>query len=469
MTTLEPDLRLAAAATRELGVSGLKIRDGKVVDEWQKELQGDKALRMWREIGDSPIGGAVLAVITERLRRSTWRVDPADESNEAARVAVFIRECMDDMSHSWSSGLDERYTCLQYGWELAEVIYKRRVGIVRDPVSGEWSPGLSSKYNDGRWGWRKMPTRAQDTRERWVLDSTGGIQGMIQRVTPDSWMVAPEYRPLPIGKCLLFRTTQNRNNPEGRSIFRSGWTAYTAWKELAETQLVVAQRGLPGMPIGKVPAEVVEGTEGAAAAANAQWNSTLRQIRADDQAYVMIASDRDANGNPLYEIDMMAGISNLDYISALTYWGQMMAMSVLADVMMLGHQKIGTEALARTKLEMLVASMNGLHDSIADTFTRHAVPRLLVLNNMPLELAPSLRPSPIEDIDTEAFAEGINSLANIGMPVLENKAFNRWLLSQYGAPPEVLDAQDDIEPPDRSEMPSLRRAFPSGGPPDDGR
>lgn len=469
MTALEPNLNGLPAPTREVGVTGLKSRDGHVTEEWQRELQGDKALRMWREMGDSPIGGAVLAVMLERMRGSWWRAEPADPSPAALFWRDFVAGAMHDMSHSWDAGMDERYTMLQYGWEYSEVVYKRRVGTVRDPATGRWMPGESSKFADGLWGWRKMPTRAQDTRDRWVLDESGGVRGMIQKVTPDNWIGKTDLRALPIEKCLLFRTTAHRGNPEGRSVFRSGWTAYTAWKELAETMLVVAQRGLPGIPVGKVPPEVVEGGDGAAGTANTEWNTILRQIRNDEQAYVLMPLDYDANGHPRYDLDFLSGVSSVDYIAGLTYWGQMMAMSVLADVMMLGHQKVGTEALARTKLEMLVASMNGLHDSIAATFNDHAIPRLMILNDAPLELAPRLVPSAIEDIDLEAFADGLNSIANLGVPVVENKAFVRWMLSQFGAPAEALDEQDEIDPPPRELQPNLRRQFPSGGPPDDGR
>jgi hypothetical protein len=75
------------------------------------------------------------------------------------------------------------------------------------------SPGLASKFSDGRIGWRKLPIRAQRTIDRWIFDESGGIQGYIQQ-DPMSFKRAQ----IPISKSLLFRTTSNKANPEGRAL-----------------------------------------------------------------------------------------------------------------------------------------------------------------------------------------------------------------------------------------------------------
>ena len=45
----------------EIGFSGLKRRGGVVYEEFLRQLEGDKALKIWREMGDNdPIVGASL-------------------------------------------------------------------------------------------------------------------------------------------------------------------------------------------------------------------------------------------------------------------------------------------------------------------------------------------------------------------------------------------------------------------------
>jgi hypothetical protein len=58
---------------------------------------------------------------------------------------------------------------------------------------------------------------------------------------------------IPIEKMLLFRTTVQRNNPEGRSMLR---TAYRPWrnkKRIEEIEGVGIERDLAGLPMARIP------------------------------------------------------------------------------------------------------------------------------------------------------------------------------------------------------------------------
>jgi len=204
--TAVPDINIDHFA--EYGLSGLKRMGGLIYEEFLPQLRNEKANRVYREMAENdPTISAVLFAIEMHCRMVDWRVDAASESAEDAKRAQHVRQCMDDMSHTWSDFISECLTMLPYGFAPHEIVYKMR----RGPEQKD--PSLKSRYDDGQVGWRKIPLRAQDTVVEWVFDEDGGVKGFYQRGYPD-W----KLRYIPIEKSLLFRTTFRKNNPEGHAL-----------------------------------------------------------------------------------------------------------------------------------------------------------------------------------------------------------------------------------------------------------
>ena len=201
---------------RESGSTGLRRSGNYVLEEFLPQLQGYRAIQTYREMRDNdPVVGAILFAIDKLVRQVKWRVQPASSSLEDVKAAKFVESCMMDMSTSWEDLISEILSMLTYGWSYHEIVYKRR--------GGQDAPDSTSrsKFDDGFIGWRKIPIRAQDTRQEWRFDENGGITSMVQSSPPDYTL-----RDIPIEKSLLFRTTSEKNNPEGRSILRN---AYRPW------------------------------------------------------------------------------------------------------------------------------------------------------------------------------------------------------------------------------------------------
>ena len=82
---------------------------------------------------------------------------------------------------------------------------------------------------------------------------------------------------IPRAKCLLFRPTAYKSNPEGRSILR---TAYRPWYNLTQIENIEGigiERDLAGLPVVKVPPEVMAGKGGGA---SAEANAIYQAVRA---------------------------------------------------------------------------------------------------------------------------------------------------------------------------------------------
>ncbi|MCK9597579.1 MAG: hypothetical protein M0R06_00985 [Sphaerochaeta sp.] len=150
----------------------------------------------------------MLRAIVWILKSAKWSVEP--DTSKANEPADFVEECMEDMDWSWSDFLSEALTFLPYGWSVLETVYKRR--------------------DDGKLGWKRFGLRGQETLQEWKFDPKGYATDMIQSVDYTSKGVV-----IPLSKCLHFRLTSEKGNPEGEALALDtpipspdGWTTMGA-------------------------------------------------------------------------------------------------------------------------------------------------------------------------------------------------------------------------------------------------
>lgn len=415
---------MATTDFRELGVTGL-ARDGGVVrDEYLRELQGDRWLAVVREMNNDPVVGAIMFAVEMLLRRVPVSVQPADESAAAQEQAQFIEQCIGDMSTDWADTLAEILTMLPYGWAYLEVVYKQRGGDVD-------APEQRSKYSDGRIGWRKWSIRSQETRERWEFDDTGGVQGMWQRLDNGAPVL------IPIEKALLFRTAQRKGSPEGRSVLRSAYRPWFFKRNIENIEGIGIERDLAGLPVAKVPAEVLAQETDAMRAQYTQIKEIITNIRRDEQEGVIWPLVRDDNGNERYTLELLsaAGERQFDTGAIVQRYEQRIAMSVLADFILLGHEAVGSYALSATKASMFKSALQAWLTSIAGVINAHAIPRLLRLNGMDVTLAPQFTFGAVGDVDIETVIAFVKDMGAAGMQFFPSPELENKLRGDVGLPP----------------------------------
>ena len=406
----------------EIGRSGLRRVGGYVEEEFLPQLRGRKAVQVFREMSDnSPVAGSMLYAIEQLLRQIEWRVEPASTKADDRANGEFVEQNMNDMSHSWSDLISEILTMLPYGWSYHELVYKRRIG------PWESDARKRSKYTDGRIGWRKIPIRSQETLQRWVFDETGGIQGMVQLSPPDY-----QTRPLPINKCLLFRTSVTKNNPEGRSLLRTAWRPYFMLKRLEEYEAVGIERDLTGLPVGKVPAEYLNAKPGTDEAKMVEaFRKMVTSVRRNEQEGIVLptAYDQDTK-QPLFDFALLTsgGSRQFDTDGIIQRYETRILMSILADFIMTGHEDNGgSYALHTDKSGLFRTSINSIAQAIADVFNRHAIPRLFALNAMkPAEL-PRIVPNDVDPPDLGQLAQFMTAMGGAGAQWFPDPELEKFL------------------------------------------
>jgi hypothetical protein len=418
----------------ELGSTGLERYGGYVYDEFIQDLQQKKGIKIYNQMSkNDPVIGAILFAIQMLIRQVEWRVEPATEDQEDLDSADFLESCLGDMSYSWNDTIQEILSFLTFGWQWSEIVYKLRRGDSRNP-------SRRSQYEDGKIGWRKIAGRAQTSWEEWVFDDDGGIQALIQRSAPDFIT-----RTIPIEKSLLFRTTINKNNPEGLSLLRNIYRPWYMKKNIEQIQGIGIERDLAGLPVALVPPTLL--SKDASASQKTiltEIKKIIRNIRRDEQEGVVFPKVMDENGKELYELKLLStgGRRQFDTKKIMEYYDQRIAMSVLADFILLGHEQAGSWALSSDKTRMFALAIQAFLDSISTIFNRHAVPRLFRLNGSPIKEFPKLVTGDIETVDLEALGDYVQKLSGSGAALFPDDKLENHLRQAAGMPGKD---QDELE------------------------
>lgn len=425
-------LRSPLSAIAEIGGTGLKRAAGYVTEEYLPELRGRCAIKTYREMSDNdPTCRAILFAIEMLIRGVKWTVEPYSDDAEDQRQAEFMESNLDDMEQPWADTIAEIMSMLIYGWSYHEVVYKYRRGDSIDPRQ-------HSKFNDGLISWRKMPIRSQDSLLHWDFNDCGDLLGM-EQIAP------PHYRQvyLPMNKCLLFRTNSYKSNPEGRSILRGAYRPWYFKKHMENIEAIGAERDLAGLPVMWIPEQLLASDASAAdKAVAAAYKKIISNLKRDEQEGIVMPMAYDDNGNKLYDVTLLSNGSkrNFDTGGIINRYDRQIATTVLADFILLGHEKVGSFALASSKTEMFAQAIGAWIDSIADVLNRHEVPRLLRLNGMRTDRPPKFIHADIETQDLKELGDFITALTNAGMPLFPDQELEGYLKRQAGLP--VADTPD---------------------------
>lgn len=440
----------------ELGATGLKRPGpwGVLTEEFLPDLAGERARKVYREMADNdPTVGSVLFAIAMLIRNVDWRVDGDNEE-----LVEFVDSCLGDMSHTWTDFLTEVLSMLPFGFSWHEIVYKRRDGESDDPTK-------RSRYSDGKIGWRKLPIRSQDSLSEWGWDEDGGIRTFVQ-------IAPPRYQrvDIPIERSLLFRFASHKDNPEGRSILRSAYRSWYFKKRIEDIEGVGIERDLAGIPVIYRSAEL--------ASQDAEFKKILRNIRRDEQEGLLLPMVYDENGKELLRFELMSspGQRQINITQVIDRYDKRIAMTVLADFILLGQQSVGSFALASSKTELFATAIGAVLKSIAEVMNRYAIPRLLAVNGIapkgPKGM-PQLVPGDLETPDLQQLGAWITALAGAGAPLfpddeLENhlrKISNLPLKSEGKgiAPPPALPSQSEASVPrPAAPKPAVAKPAPKG-------
>lgn len=424
-----------AAQLAELGTSGLRGWSGIIDEEFLPALRGRRGMRALRDMSDSdPTIGAALTAITLTLRAASWtfEANPMAAKSAGEAEADFAASLFDDMSHTWEDFVAEALSMMVYGWAYHEIVLKRRVGPL------ESAPERRSKYTDGRIGVRKLAPRPQDTLARWDLQDDGGVSGMFQADFANLKNSSVEVL-IPIERALLFRTTSRKNNPEGHSVLRNAYRPHFFYRRIQEMEGIGIERELAGVPVVRVPANVL--TDATHAAAKAEFVKLGRDLKLNEHGSVVIPSDpwKGEDGSfsaiPKYTVELIraSGGRAIDTMAVKTGYQRDMARAFLADFLMLGTDK-GAYNLSESKTSLFMKTCEALLAQIAAPLNRFLLPRIWDYNGLDRGLLPTAKPGRLAPQSMNEVGKFLVDLSNAGEVPFPDPVLSDYIRDEVGFP-----------------------------------
>lgn len=181
-------------------------------------------------------------------------------------------------------------------------------------------------------------------------------------------------------------------------------------RRIQEIEGIGIERDLAGLPVLKAP----EGTD--------IWEEEFREellraerivksVRRDEREGVVLGSGWE------FQLLSTGGRRQFDTNAIIERYDNRMAMTVLADFVLLGHENVGSFALSSDKTELFGVALGTFLDLICEVFNNQAIPRLIDINGEAFKGItgyPELIHGDIETQDLDKLGSFVKDMVGIG-------------------------------------------------------
>ena len=128
-----------ARTAAEIGKPGLPIFSGRISLDKNPRLRWPQAGKIYREMLDNEPAASALWTAARTLLRTDVQVDAAGTDDRHKRAGAHVESCLSDMRDSLDTKLKQQTSALFYGFDIHELVYKRRAGVAGRSISGRVS------------------------------------------------------------------------------------------------------------------------------------------------------------------------------------------------------------------------------------------------------------------------------------------------------------------------------------------
>ena len=420
--------------TKTIGVSGSAVYGGELqTNELNQDLVGTKRYQTYSDIlSNVSVVAAGTRYFLNLLSKADWTVQPATGEGvneaEAEKLALLVEDIMHDMTTPWFRVVRRAAMYRFYGFSVQEWTAKRRP--------------------DGILGIMDIEPRPQHTIDRWDVDITGTVHGMIQ----DSPQTGREIY-LPRGKVVYVVDDTLSDSPEGMGIFRHLAEPARRLQELQKFEAYGYEMDLRGVPILRAPiaairAAVEAGDMDAAEAkkAIADLNTYLQNHsrRPDsglllDSAVYMTTDERQSPSQvKQWDLETVQGSSSESAVAvgtAIERLNRELARMLGVEHLLLGGDGAGSLALSRDKTNNFGLLVDSSLMELKVSMENDVLGPLWRINGWDPDLMPSFRTEQIQYRDIEQITAALKDIAIAGLTP-DDPAINevRRLLGLSDAP-----------------------------------
>ena len=422
--------------TSTAGTGGTVVYDGYIQsNEKDAGLRGQSRYQTYSEIlANVSIVAASTRYLLNLVAKPSWKVEPADDSEEAEQIAEIIEEIMHDMSTPWTRVIRRAAMYRFYGFSIQEWTAKKR--------------------KDGKIGMLDVEARPQLTIERWDTDESGTVNGVVQRAPTTQREIF-----LPRSKLVYMVDDCLNDSPEGLGLFRHVVDASARLKRYEALEGFGFETDLRGVPVGRAPlsslAELVKQgkiTKADKTAIEKPLKDFIQNHIRGPRTGMLLDSipyqSEDEKGTPSstyqWGLDLLkAGNTSQDSVArSISRISMEIARVLGTEHLLLGSDGKGSLALSRDKTDNFYMIVDSTLGELTETYQRDFLRPLFQLNGWNEDLMPTFKTDALQFRDIEQVTSALKDMASAGATLAPNDpAINevRDLLGLSEAPEEEMD------------------------------
>ena len=363
----------------------------------------DVSIKTYRKMRLDPQISACLNVIKFTMQKIDWYVEGDKEAKEVLEQSI---------SNVWND-------------------------LIRSTTKGLWA-GYSPNtkvftLKNGKIVLKKLRDLAPETCKV-KTDKNGNFDGFIQEVNANTNYIPPQY-------AFWYANQMEDGDLYGNSMIKP---AYKPWY-FAELIHLFANRYYErfGEPVvlGRAPVgSVLEDSSGNKLDALQQIQSTIDNLR--NHASISIPSDRDDNGNFVYDISYLESqMRGVDFDVYMKRLDLEKARAIFVPDLLLGSGNVGSYALGLEHKATFITGIMGIVDDMFEFFNKYIAKQIIELNYPNQEA--KLKYTPLSRVTEDAIMDIVRDMVSSGKVAPEIQSMS----DRIGIPLTETEAEVPVEKP----------------------
>jgi len=397
--------------TDTVGVSGTASYGGYLQRrEKDAKLEGRERYRTFSDIlANTSIVAAGVRFFLNLIGKAEWKFEPADNSPAALEFAKRTEAALRNMTTPWRRVVRRASMYRFYGFS--------------------WQEWTAKRADDGSLDFLDVEPRAQITIERWDLDETGTVFGVIQRSPQTQQEIY-----LPRGKSMYLVDDSINDSPEGMGIFRNVVDAARRLARLEQLEGYAYETDLRGIPVGRAPLAELDRQVALNAITQQQRDAyiggltTFLQkhiknpelgILLDSRTYESTDEAATPSSVKQWDIELLTGgaTAHADVARAIERLNREIARVLGVESLLLGSTGTGSLALSQEKAHNFALIVDDTLGEIAEAVQADLITRLFEINGWPLDMRPKAKTESTNIRNVEGITAALRDLATAGAPV----------------------------------------------------
>lgn len=417
----QPLRPIAPTLNQAFGVTGTEKYSGYITEEpnqlWRDERRVEIVEEMRR--GDGAVKAILNAIKAPILSTEAYMDYNKDDELESEFAEKCQMELFNMPYRSWKELLREMLTYFDFGHWVGELVWM---------------------MEDGEIKLLDVAPRIQHSIEKW--ETLDGMDGVTQRKRSDEASKKNNKNfvfSIPRDKLIVLTNDKEGDDVTGQSVLRSAYIHYKMKNTAYRVSAIAIERMGVGIPTGTLP-------EGATPDEKQKFEEALKNIRANQQAYMLLPNEKYK-----FEFKTVQGNAMGSTVKDnVDHHNRMILLSVLAQFMDLGSGDSGSFALSKDQSGFFLQHIQDKASYIADQLYKDVILRMAWYNPKYQKLidenrVPRLKFADLGTVDFAEISTVIKTLVDAGLIQADDIDIQIWLRKTMKLPELSEEAIEEMQ------------------------